>query len=131
MTGLPKPTEDGPAVTGVTCAKCEHLNPHGHSTCEVCGAHLHVVCHHCGHRNERVRTRCSECHHHLHRSFWKRLSHRLTGKKGKISLFQIILLLIGILIGIGAIIFFAEMRLPEPQAFYAPLFPTQLARHAE
>ena len=113
MSGPEKPTEHAPARSGVLCAKCEHLNVQSHNVCEFCGAHLHVVCHSCGHRNERVRTRCVECGHRLHRSWLRRLT-LLFGKDRKMSVIQTILLIVGILIGIAAIVFFSEFRIPEP-----------------
>jgi hypothetical protein len=105
MSESEKATDDSRSVA---CAKCGHLNPHGKNVCDKCGAHLHVVCHHCGYHNVRARARCIECNHQLHRSWFKRVSQRLSGKRGKISLFQIILLILGIAIGLLAIIYLPQ-----------------------
>ena len=129
MSGLKNPTEEKRSEQ-VVCAKCEHSNPHGCNVCEACGAHLHVVCHHCGNRNPRIQARCLECNHSLHRSRARSLSHRLLGKNRKITTLQLVLLLLGILIGAAAIVFLADMRLPQPESSYAPLLPTQFPRHA-
>jgi len=117
MSGPEKPIEraTAPVHAGVVCAKCEHLNAHGRNVCEACGAHLHVVCHNCGHRNARVSLHCVECGHKLHRSLARRLARRFPGKNGKMSLWQIILLIVCVLVGIGVIIFFD--RMPAPPAF--------------
>ncbi len=111
MNGPAKTTDHPETTTEVTCAKCEHVNPHGRSVCERCGAHLHVVCHHCGHRNARSRTHCKECGHKLHRSRLKRLTRAVFGKDTKGL--QALLLIVAILAGVAVIIFFAEFELPR------------------
>ena len=114
MSGPEKPTESTQSSRAVLCAKCEHLNPHGLNVCERCAAHLHVVCHSCGHRNERVRTRCLECDHQLHRTSIGRFAQSLFGKDRKMSVIQTTLLVIAIVVGIAVIVFFSELRLPQP-----------------
>ncbi len=108
MSGPERPTEQSVAPADVECAKCAHLNPHGRTVCESCGAHLHVVCHNCGHRNVRARSHCSECGHNLHRSKATRLWRKLAGKDKKLSVLQIVLLVVAIALGAGLIWFFVE-----------------------
>ena len=100
----------------IRCAKCGHQNAPRISVCESCGAHLYVTCQNCGHRNERSRSRCVECRHKLHRSWFKRLAR----KKGKISLLQVALLVIGILLGLAVVVYFSELRVPEPESRWIP-----------
>ena len=104
MSGPVKQSESR-ASSGVTCAKCEHVNPHGRSVCENCGAHLHVVCHSCGHRNPRSRTHCSECGHKLHRRWYKRLLRRVFGTDKKAA--QGVLLIITVLLSGMALLVYA------------------------
>lgn len=110
MSGPQKPIEPDTerSHAGVVCAKCEHSNARGRNTCEKCGAHLHVVCHHCGHHNARVAHRCEECGHNLHRSLGRRWARAFAKKNGKMSLAQLILLIVAILVGMGVIIFLSE-----------------------
>ena len=130
MSGPQKPTEQPPSERDVPCGKCGHLNPRRSNVCASCGAHLYVVCHRCGHRNERAHPRCTECGQKLHRSWLTRASRGVFGKNRKLSLLQLVLLLIGILIGFAAIYYFSNFKPPEPEGRYAPLFPTKLAGHA-
>jgi hypothetical protein len=111
MSGSLKRTE-GHGAAEVACAKCDHRNAHGRNVCESCGAHLHVVCHHCGRRNARAQARCLECDHTLHRSRPGSLVRGLFGKTRDISTLQLVLLLIGVVIGGCLIYFIAEIRLP-------------------
>jgi hypothetical protein len=114
MSGCKNQT-DGPRVQrGVLCAKCEHLNPPGLSTCEFCNAHLHLLCSYCRQRNARVQSCCSQCGRSLHRSFWSRGWQALFGRERKMHLVQAILLALAILAGLALIIFFSEFRLPKP-----------------
>jgi hypothetical protein len=91
---------------------------------------LHVVCHHCGQRNARAQARCSECGRKLHRSWFRRFESRVLGKRKKVTWLQLGLLLLGILVGAALIYFLAEFKLPQPESFYAPLFPTHRFSHA-
>jgi hypothetical protein len=99
----------------VVCAKCQQLNPHRRNVCDACGAHLYIVCHHCGHRSQRSSPRCTECGRNLHRAWYRRLARSLVGKNRKISLGQILLLLVAIAIGFGLVIFFSDTRMPESE----------------
>src|ERR1043165_1246686 len=110
MSGPEKPTEQPRSAPGVRCAKCGHDNAHRRNVCENCGAHLYVVCHSCGHRNERSRTHCLECTHKLHRSLTAKISRGLFGTDKR--LVQLVLLLLAILLGLGLIVFFSQMRVP-------------------
>jgi hypothetical protein len=115
MSGSEKLIEPAGDAAGVVCARCEQVNSRKRNLCQACGAHLHVVCHHCGHRNDRASSRCTECNHKLHRSWWKQASRRLFGKEKSVSRLQIILLVLAILIGIGGILFLAELQLPDAE----------------
>jgi len=54
--------------TGLTCAKCGHVNPRSaRNHCRKCGAHLRVACRNCGQGNERSASVCSSCGAELHR----------------------------------------------------------------
>lgn len=140
MSGPEKTTKPLQSGSAVRCAKCGHTNAHGLTECESCGAHLHVLCHKCGHRNERVRSRCTECGHRLHRSLSRRLTHRILvknrvfrsifGRNRTLSLIQIVLLLLGILVGYYAIRYFAEFKPPEPEGRYAPFLPAERTSNA-
>lgn len=130
MSGPERATKESTSDREIACAKCGQSNPHRANVCGSCGAHLHVVCHNCGHRNERSLTRCAACGHKFHRSLLSRVHRKIFGKNPKISLLQLILLLLAILFGMGLIVVFSEYRAPEPEGHYAPLFPTQLSRHA-
>ena len=115
MSGQQNPIEPAPSSSAVVCAKCDHLNPHRRNVCESCGAHLYVVCHYCGHRNQRSAARCSECDRNLHRSWWKRLSRSMVGKNRKVSVAQIILLLVAIAIGFALVIFFSDAQMSQSE----------------
>lgn len=100
------------STKGVLCPKCDHLNAAGRNTCEYCEAHLYVSCHDCGHRNERVRERCVHCKHRLHRSWFNQWRKRIAGNRGlKISALQIIMLIVGVLVTFGVVIWLAELSL--------------------
>ena len=130
MNGSEKPTEQPAVERDIPCGKCGHRNPRRVNVCAACGSHLHVVCQRCGHRNERVRSRCAECGQRLHRSRLTRASRSIFGKNRELSLFQLVLLLIGVLIGFAAIYYLSNYKPPEPEGRYAPFFTTKLARHA-
>ena len=117
-SGPEKPIEEASKPVEIPCAKCQHLNPRGSNVCTECGAHLHVVCHHCGHRNHRAQSQCFECGHKLHRAWSKRVSRTLFGKRNKLSklsLAQVILLIMMILIGFIAVVYFSNVQLPSPE----------------
>jgi uncharacterized membrane protein YvbJ len=130
MSGPERPTDEARAEAEIRCAKCGHRNQRRSNVCESCGAHLHVVCHRCGHRNERSRSKCTECGQKLHRSWLTRASRGILGKNRKLTLLQVILLLIGILVGFAVIYYFSNFKPQEPEGHYAPLLPTQLTGHA-
>jgi hypothetical protein len=113
MSGLAKPTDQGQPAREIVCAKCGQTNRRGQSVCASCGAHLHILCHHCGSRNTRQAARCTECGHNLHRSLPKRLFRRVFGADSKISLLQIVLLLIGVLIGFTLIVLLTNWQPPQ------------------
>jgi hypothetical protein len=70
---------------GVLCAKCEHVNKPGSTTCSVCRSHLHVKCNDCGEVNERVLNTCRHCGRSLHRSAARRLLSRVATKRNRIK----------------------------------------------
>ncbi len=82
----------------VPCAKCEEMNPGGSSRCGFCGAHLYVSCHHCGHSNQRVFSRCTHCGERLHRSLWRRWRKKLFPDRSKLTPFQLLALIIGVVV---------------------------------
>jgi hypothetical protein len=115
MSGPANPTEQRPAPQGVVCAKCQQLNRPGRNVCEGCGAHLHIVCHDCGQRNPRSRSHCLECGHKLHRSRAKRAFRSIFGKNSNNVLLQVILMILGILIGYMLIKTFVNWTPPPPE----------------
>ena len=104
------------AEPDVPCAKCDELNPSDKHVCRVCGAHLYVSCHNCGQINPRVSPRCSQCGQRLHRSFVRKWQKKFfTKTRGKISPFQIALLVIAVAVAYKIIVMIAEYRPPPPQ----------------
>jgi hypothetical protein len=97
------------------CAKCEHPNPKGRNTCSECGAHLHIVCHFCGHRNERIASHCVECGKRLHRTLWRRLEKRLFRGGSKLTVWQIVMLVIAVYIAYKVIIKLVELPSQPPE----------------
>src|SRR5262245_46130117 len=97
MTRSSKPEKTGAerlAVENLICAKCDQPNPKNHNVCSRCGAHLHIVCHFCGHRNARIALHCVDCGKRLHRSIWRKLEKKLFRGGSKLTLWQIILLVV-------------------------------------
>jgi hypothetical protein len=63
----PETAPQGGSAKGVLCAKCEHLNPPGSTSCEFCRAELFRICPKCGQRFQDALSRCSHCGERMHR----------------------------------------------------------------
>jgi hypothetical protein len=100
---------------GVLCAKCEHLNAPELHACERCGAHLYIKCNSCGHRNPRVRSRCGECGQRMHRTFWHKWEKKILGKQRKITLYQVIFVIIAAYVAYRIIVKIVEYEPPVPE----------------
>lgn len=102
----------------VLCAKCEHLNPAERRECGACGSRLYVTCRRCGESNQRVASRCTSCGHRLHRSWLKsrlkKLEKKVFGRRPKITLWQIILLVVAVYATYKIIIRIVEYEAPPP-----------------
>jgi uncharacterized membrane protein YvbJ len=115
MSGPEKLIEGASSSRTIACAKCGQSNAHHRNVCEACGAHLHVSCQRCGHRNARIEKVCHECGQSLHRNWLRRACRGFSSKHGRLSLLEIVLLLLAILAGIAIIVFLAELRVPPPE----------------
>jgi hypothetical protein len=103
------------STKGVLCAKCEHVNKPGSTTCSVCRSHLHVKCKDCGAINERVLTTCRSCGRKLHRNAFQKLTATLSRSRSQFKPSFVILLLI-----IVAVVFYMVITLthmPMPRLF--------------
>ena len=61
---------------GVLCAKCEHLNPPGSTTCESCQASLFRTCPKCGKPYQQAYSRCIHCGNRDHHASPRRHGRR-------------------------------------------------------
>jgi hypothetical protein len=96
---------------GVLCAKCEHLNETGVSTCKKCGGHLFVTCVDCGTRNERVLTRCSQCGRRLHRGMFEKHGRSFAKHIRHITPAHIFLYILALGLAFGLVVVFGNMSL--------------------
>jgi hypothetical protein len=108
----------GAARKGVLCYKCEHLNSAELKSCGYCGARLYINCKHCGETNQRVVTRCVGCGRRLHRSWWKsrlrKLEKAVLGRRQRITLFQVVLLVLAVYAAYKVIVRIVEYEPPPP-----------------
>ena len=98
------------SAKGILCAKCEHVNKAGATTCSVCRAHLHVKCNDCGAVNERALNHCRTCGRNLHRTALQRFATRLARTRTKIKPLWLLLLL-----AVVGIIFYLVVTLTAVQ----------------
>lgn len=98
------------SAKGILCAKCEHVNQAGATTCSVCRAHLHIKCNDCGTVNERVLGTCRNCGRKLHRNALQRLASRLSRSRTQIKPIPVLLL-----IAVAGAIFYLVVKLTEFQ----------------
>lgn len=117
VSGVPTPsdTTQTPLSTakGILCAKCEHVNKPGSTTCGVCRSHLHVKCNDCGAVNERARNHCRNCGHSLHRSAARRLVSRMAKKRNRIKPTFILLMFAIVGAIFSLIVILTQIQLPQ------------------
>jgi len=98
------------AIKGVLCAKCDHLNAPGSTTCEYCRSALFEPCRHCGKTVRRTAHRCEFCGHHTrpksrrHSRLWRLI---FTGWRG-ISLWQVALLVVAVYTAYRLVLIFTQ-----------------------
>jgi hypothetical protein len=93
---------------GILCAKCQHVNRPGSTTCSVCNSHLHIKCNDCGAVNERAIDSCRICGRSLHRSAARRLLSRLSTKRNRIKPTFILLMF-----AVVGVIFFLVVKVTQ------------------
>jgi hypothetical protein len=98
------------SAKGILCAKCEHVNKSGSTTCSVCRAHLHIKCNDCGTVNERVLNSCKNCGRKLHRTAVQKILNRASKSRSKIKPLPVLLLFI-----VVSVIFYLVIKLTEVQ----------------
>jgi len=98
------------SAKGILCAKCEHVNKAGSTTCSRCRAHLHIKCNDCGTVNERALNHCRNCGRNLHRTTLQRFASKLDRSRAKIKPLPVLLLFM-----VTGIIFYLVVKVTQLQ----------------
>lgn len=103
----------GPPAKGILCAKCEHVNVAGSTTCKRCRSHLHIKCNDCGTTNERVYTTCRHCGRRLHKSALGKAGARLFKGASKVKPLHVVIFIAVVGVMFYAIVALTRLRLPN------------------
>jgi hypothetical protein len=98
------------SAKGILCAKCEHVNIAGATTCNRCRSHLHIKCNDCGAINERALDHCRNCGRNLHRTILQRFTAKVSRSRIHLKPLPILLLF-----AVAGIIFYLVVQLTQFQ----------------
>ena len=85
----------------IVCSKCGASNPSQARKCFKCEAHLRRRCSRCMTRNLRTAKTCVKCGNSLQKDPFKRIKHKLSGKKAQLYYRIVSAIILLFLIGWG------------------------------